>query len=107
MGSINRRGLLKSGGATAALLAAPLPRLAFATPAIDARLVVIVQRGGMDGLAAVPAYGDPGYVGARAGIALPPPGGDDGVLALDSTFALHPALTEFATLWSKGELLPI
>ena len=105
MQHVNRRTLLK--GASLGVVAAVLPRLAFATPAIDKRLVVVIQRGGMDGLAAVPAYGDPAFDSARAGIATPPPGSADGAIALDSTFGLHPALTEFATLYSEKALLPI
>ena len=105
MQHVNRRTLLK--GASLGVVAAALPRLAFATPAIDKRLVVVIQRGGMDGLAAVPAYGDPAFDSARAGIATPPPGSADGALALDSTFGLHPALTEFATLYNEKALLPI
>src|SRR5215813_12135419 len=107
MRSLNRRTMLKSAGAGLAVATVPLPRIAFAAPAIDARFIVIVQRGGMDGLAAVPAHGDLHYEAARAGIALRPPGEPDGVLPLDSTFALHPTLTEFATLWRDGALLPI
>jgi uncharacterized protein (DUF1501 family) len=102
---VNRRTLLKT--ASLGLAIAALPRLAFAAPATDKRFVVVIQRGGMDGLAAVPAYGDPAFESARAGIATPPPGSADGALALDSMFGLHPALTEFATLYGEGSLLPI
>jgi len=107
MRTVNRRTWLKGASAGLALASAPLPRIAFASPAIDKRFVVIIQRGGMDGLAAVPAPGDPNYERARAGIALPPPGSDGGILKLDSTFGLNPLLTEFATLWSDGTLMPI
>lgn len=66
----------------------------------DRRLVVIVLRGGMDGLHAVPPLGDPGYASARGGLALK----DEGVLHLDSTFALHPALAPLQPLWQAREL---
>jgi len=105
MAKINRRTLLTTVGVAAA--ASPLPRLVFASPVIERRLVVIVQRGGMDGLAALPAYGDPHFEAARAGIAAPPPGSTGGALALDTLFALHPSLTEFATLYREQSLLPI
>jgi uncharacterized protein (DUF1501 family) len=107
MRTVSRRTWFKSAGVACALAAAPLPRIAFASPAIDKRFIVVIQRGGMDGLAAVPAPGDPNYERARNGIALPPPGSDGGALKLDSTFGLHPLLGEFATLWSDGTLLPI
>jgi uncharacterized protein (DUF1501 family) len=107
MAKLNRRSVLKIVGAGVAAATAPLGRIAYAAPAIDARLLVVVLRGGMDGLAAVPAYGDPHYETARAGIALPPPGQANGVLPLDATFALHPSLTEFAALYAQQALLPI
>ncbi len=103
--TLNRRELLKSVGFVAAATA--LPRIAFASPATDRRLIVIVQRGGMDGLAAVPPYGDPAFETARAGIATPPPGSEGGALPLDSTFGLHPELSEFAALYRENALLPI
>ncbi len=107
MHKLNRRTVLKRVGAGLAIAGAQPPRLAFASPETDARFVVLVQRGGMDGLAAVPAHGDPNYVRARAGLALPPPGADGGMLRLDSTFGLHPTLTEFTKAWNDGALLPI
>jgi uncharacterized protein (DUF1501 family) len=107
MRTVSRRTWLKRVSAGLAIASTPLPRIAFASPAIDKRFIVVIQRGGMDGLAAVPAQGDPNYERARAGIALPPPGNDGGILKLDSTFGLHPILTEFATLWSDGSLMPI
>ncbi len=107
MAAFNRRTFVKLVGASAAVATAPSARIAFANAAIDARLLVVVLRGGMDGLAAVPAYGDPQYVTARAGIALPPPGEAGGVLPLDGTFGLNPSLTEFAALYAQGALLPI
>ena len=67
----------------------------------DARLVLVILRGGLDGLAAVPVPADPQFVAARgplAQYASPPP-------PLDATFALHPALVEMHALYQKQELL--
>lgn len=90
---ITRRHILKS----VSLLAAP--RLAFAAvPGSDRRLVFIILRGGMDGLSAVPAIGDPAFAAARGELAV------EGALKLDSTFALHPALGEMHGLYRAGEL---
>ncbi|MBI3447126.1 MAG: DUF1501 domain-containing protein [Magnetospirillum sp.] len=66
----------------------------------DRRLIVVVLRGGMDGLHAIPPLGDPDYASARGGLAL----GRDGTTALDATFALHPALAPLTPLWSAREL---
>src|SRR5262245_35065559 len=103
--NLNRRTLLKAAGAAATM--APLARIAYASPVTDSRFIVILLRGGMDGLAAVPAYGDPHYESARAGIALPSPGTTDGALRLDATFALNPNLPAMAALFHEQALLPI
>jgi uncharacterized protein (DUF1501 family) len=91
---LSRRSLLL--GAAAGLL---LPHAAFASLPGDRRLVVIILRGGMDGLHAVPPVGDPAYAGIRGGLAL-----GAGALPLDGTFALHPALGPLMPLWSSKEL---
>src|ERR1700744_5177645 len=54
--TLSRRGLL---GLMAVSLA--LPRLALAAAPTDNRLVVVILRGAMDGLAAVPPYGEKRY----------------------------------------------
>ncbi len=64
-------------GGTAALDG--LPGLAFAAApeedrASERRLVFMFLRGGMDGLSAVPAYGDSGYAARRGELAVPAPG---------------------------------
>lgn len=63
------------------------------------KLVVVVCRGGMDGLSVAPPVGDPGYAALRGGIALKP----DEVLKLDGTFALHPSLTAVHALAKQGQ----
>ena len=98
-----RRQLLGAG--VAAALAAGLPRVSFAAGADDRRLVVIILRGALDGLSAVPPYGDPGYAGARGAIAIAAPGQTPGALALDGFFGLHPALPLLAERYRAGELL--
>ena len=64
------------------------------------RFVFVILRGGLDGLAAVPAVGDAGFAAARGGLA--PPAG--AALALDSTFALHPSLAQLHAMYGRGEL---
>ncbi len=67
------------------------------------RLVVIVCRGGLDGLSLSPPVGDANYVGLRGAIALPGFGQPGGALKLDQTFGLHPAMTATYALAQKGE----
>lgn len=101
-----RRRLL---GGLAALPAAGLPgRLAFAASrAGDARFVLVILRGGLDGLMALPAWGDPHHAALRGDLAPAAPGQPGGALDLDGTFALHPELTRLHGFWKEGSLLPI
>ena len=46
-----------------------MPRLAFAAGR-DPRLVVVILRGALDGLAAVPPIGDPDYAALRGDLAI-------------------------------------
>jgi uncharacterized protein (DUF1501 family) len=101
---LSRREFLALGGFAAVSLG--LPRWARAA-ADEARrsgktLVVILQRGAMDGLNVVAPFGDPVYRKARPTIALPPPGKPGGVLDLDGTFGLHPALAPLMPLFKQG-----
>lgn len=96
----SRRAILAGG---ISLAFAPfLPRIGSAAGNRDRRLVVVVLRGGLDGLSAVVPVGDPDYQALRAGIALSPTDAAPPV-ALDGFFALHPALTNVAALYRKRE----
>ncbi|HZL00051.1 MAG TPA: DUF1501 domain-containing protein, partial [Caulobacteraceae bacterium] len=79
-----------------------------AWPASDAgqarkKLVVVVCRGGLDGLSLSPPVGDPSYASLRGPIALAPFGEAGGALKLDGTFGLHPSLAATHALALKGE----
>jgi len=63
------------------------------------KLVVVICRGGMDGLSVSPPVGDPNYAGLRGSIAMTP----DQVLKLDDTFSLHPQLDTVHKLALQGE----
>lgn len=103
--SLNRREFIRNTAAAAAI-AAMAPRLAFAADGAPARgtLVVIFQRGGMDGLNAVVPHGDADYYRLRPTIAVPRPGVGNGALDLDGFFGLHPALASLLPLYRAGEL---
>jgi uncharacterized protein (DUF1501 family) len=101
---LNRRHLLAS---TAGATALSFPIFAFGQAgATDKRLLVIILRGGMDGLSAVPPVGDPSYAGTRGRLAVPR-SGEGAALALDDTFGLHKNLPKMHALYRAGELLPI
>lgn len=101
---LNRRHLL-AGATGAAALSFPLFAYGQAQ-ATDKRLLVIILRGGLDGLSAMPPVGDPRYASLRGQLALPRTG-DGAVLPLDSTFALHKNLAKLHDMYAAGELLPI
>jgi uncharacterized protein (DUF1501 family) len=101
--SISRRGFLLGSGALAA--GAVIPHALFANTGGSSRLVVMILRGALDGLAAVPPYGDPDYAGLHRDLAIAAPGGVDGALPLDGTFGLHPSLAFLHECYSAGELI--
>ena len=95
---------LRSG--LGAALAAGLPGLSFAgTGSGEARFVVVLLRGALDGLSAAPPYGDPDYLNARGPIAIARPGAASGALDLDGFFGLHPALPQLYQHYRAGELI--
>jgi len=79
-------------------------RLSFAGAGGDSRLVVVILRGAVDGLAAVPPYGDPAYAHLRGGLAIAAPEATDGALRLDNLFGLHPQLAFLHESFAAGEL---
>lgn len=101
--TLNRRNFLaRSALIGCSLAASPLltPISLAATPG-DNRLVVILLRGGMDGLDVVRPYGDPAYAALRGDAGL---GAEDPAIDLDGYFALHPALRPLMPLWERGQL---
>jgi uncharacterized protein (DUF1501 family) len=78
-----------------------LPKLARAEGR-DPRLLVIVLRGALDGLAAVAPVGDPDWVKLRGDRALLLDGKTP-ALPLDSFFALNPALPNLHRLYKAGQ----
>ena len=93
--------LLRSLGLGCSLAASPLVTpVTFAAVPGEARLVVIILRGAMDGLGAVPVPGDPDRIALRGSL----PEGAEAPLDLDGRFALHPALGTLVPLWAQGQL---
>jgi len=92
------RGMCLGGLATFAL-----PAVRFAQVPGRGRLVFVLLRGGVDGLAALVPVGDPAYADARRGLALDP----RELTPLDGTFALAPGLAPLADFWADDELLAL
>ncbi|KQY34659.1 hypothetical protein ASD38_21095 [Caulobacter sp. Root487D2Y] len=68
-------------------------------PMARRKMVVVICRGGMDGLTVSPPVGDPDYAVLRGAVAVTP----DQALKLDGTFGLHPALESVHALALKGQ----
>jgi uncharacterized protein (DUF1501 family) len=116
MTTLSRREFLSAAAKSAATcLCAPLnvgrllPSMAFfappgQTPQGDI-LVVVFQRGGMDGLNAVIPQGEEEYYRQRPTLQITESSANDNsAIDLDGFFALHPALRPFTDLWEAGEL---
>ncbi|XOV89260.1 MAG: DUF1501 domain-containing protein [Pseudomonadota bacterium] len=101
---ISRRQFLLSTAAASLAMSAPGLALAGSAPGRP-RLLVVILRGGMDGLAALPPYGDRAYTRTRGDLALPAPGEENGILDLDGFFGLHPRLAGLHALYRGGELI--
>ena len=108
---ISRRYFLKSGGVAMmgmASLPAFLARAVAATPAANnkKKMVVLFQRGAMDGLNVVVPFGEPNYYQLRPTIAVPEPrrGNRDAAIDLDGFFGLHPSLDRLHPLFENGQL---
>ena len=105
MRALKRREFLRTGAfaVTGAFLTS---RLAFArTGTSNARFVFIIMRGALDGLAAVPPYGDSDYAGLRRELALKAPGTPGGALPLNGFFGLHPSLGFLHDAYTVRELV--
>jgi uncharacterized protein (DUF1501 family) len=106
----SRRRFLKSTGLGFLALGLPpafLIRAAAAQPASRNKvLVVVFQRGGMDGLNAVIPFKDNSYYSLRPSIAIAEPAGSgaERAIDLDGFYGLHPALAPLKSLFDKRHL---
>ncbi len=94
------------GFGTAALALSVLPRFALAATGVsDTRLLVLLLRGGLDGLHALPAVGDSAYAALRGRLLDTP--GQPPLLRLNRDFSLHGALEFMAGLYAQGQFSPV
>ena len=92
--NLTRREFLKASGASLFLAGIPLPGLTKDKP--PGTISVILLEGGMDGLTAVPPFGDPNLSKMRRGLT------PENYLKLNSFFGLHPSFKYFAGLMAKN-----
>jgi uncharacterized protein (DUF1501 family) len=105
----SRRAFIKSAGLGFLALGLPPPFLVRAAGARqdagNKSLVVVFQRGGMDGLNVVVPFKDPAYYALRPSIAIAEPAaGEERAIDLDGFFGLHPALAPLKALYDKRQL---
>tara|TARA_Y100000590_G_C15715309_1_gene1011674 strand:- start:79 stop:1230 length:1152 start_codon:yes stop_codon:yes gene_type:complete len=93
---ITRRDFLKASAITSLYLAG-FSGTSLANSGPKKNLVIVMLRGGMDGLCAIPIKGDKDFEKMRSKINL------DRTLTLTSDFDLHPALETFKSLWDKNQ----
>lgn len=105
---LSRRSLLRTGSGLAATFAASalLPRLPAHARARDPRFLLVILRGGLDGLSAVLPLSDPDFRRLREGFL------DDLSKAgesarLDDMFHLNPALRTFGALHAQKQALVV
>jgi uncharacterized protein (DUF1501 family) len=101
MTDFSRRDVLIGAGIFGCCGLLGFPAMSFASADTDRRLMVVILRGAMDGLAAVPAIGDASYRGARGDLALP----DSQLLPLDGHFAMNAAAPQLHALYQAQQLL--
>jgi uncharacterized protein (DUF1501 family) len=92
--NLSRREFLKVSGASLFLAGLPLPGFTKDKP--PGTISVILLEGGMDGLTAVPPFGDPNLLKMRKGLT------PDNYLKLNSFFGLHPSFKYFGGLMAKN-----
>jgi uncharacterized protein (DUF1501 family) len=105
---INRRFLMRHGALAVASTAAIPEFLIRSVMAETAtvrrqRLVVVFQRGAVDGLNVVVPYREKNYYKMRPGIAIPA----EQILDLNGFFGLHPSLAGLKPLYDQGHLAVI
>ena len=93
--TVTRRHFI-AGSSAVFLAGSPISR-SLAGPAEKRNLIVVMLRGGMDGLSAVPYIGDDQLAAARPDILVRQPA------SLDGNFGLHPALRHFGQLWQENK----
>jgi uncharacterized protein (DUF1501 family) len=91
---ISRRDFLKYSGASLFLAGVPIPGYTKDKP--PGNISVILLEGGMDGLTAVPPYGDPNLITMRQKIT------PKDFTKINSFFGLHPSLPEFSRLMARN-----
>jgi uncharacterized protein (DUF1501 family) len=103
---LSRRGLLRTAGAFAATFTASslLPVLPSLAQTRDPRFLLVILRGGLDGLSAVLPMADPDFFKVREGFLEDLAKGGEAT-KLDALFSLNPAMKTLASLYAQKQAL--
>ncbi|SDQ46572.1 DUF1501 domain-containing protein [Pseudoxanthomonas sp. CF125] len=96
--SLTRRGFIGAAGALTSLTLWPNLGIAAAN---DTRMLVVLLRGGVDGLHVVVPRNDPAYARLRGSLV------PADARAVDADFSLHPSLSFAHELYGRKQLLPV
>jgi uncharacterized protein (DUF1501 family) len=96
LNAINRRSLLLAGCAATLITAAPAARAA-TQQSQGKKIIIVILRGAMDGLSALPKTDDPDIRAHRAALI------DAKAIPLSDGFALHSAMPSLAAMYKSGE----
>lgn len=96
----SRREFLTGASAAGLLSSFTIPGIAVAAANTHKRFVLVILRGGMDGLAAFPPIGDPNYQSLRGGLAQ----SASNAIALDRSFSMHKSLEPLMKHYRKGHM---
>jgi uncharacterized protein (DUF1501 family) len=101
--AVDRRSfLIKTLGAACCAAASPLiTPMTFAAAPGENRLVIIILRGGMDGLSVFAPYADRNWRTYRPTLARAP---EKSLIDLDGSFGMHRDLAALEPMWRAGEL---
>ena len=97
--ALTRRGVLSAAaGFGLTLQLAAVPAIAADGDLARRKMIVVICRGGLDGMSVAIPVGDPDYKALRGDLAM-----ESGALPLDGAFALHPQLGAVHALAKAGE----
>jgi uncharacterized protein (DUF1501 family) len=103
---MDRRSFLRTAGASAITLGWS-PRVLMGQASTSPVLVVVFQRGAVDGLNMVVPFADRAYYDLRPTLRIPEPSSrnsDAAAIDLDGFFGLHPAMRPLAPFFEDGKL---
>ncbi len=106
---MKRRKLIQTAGLATAGMLLPVGYNSWVAQSANSksdrqRLIVILLRGGVDGLNIVVPHQDREYYEARPTIAVPYPQEKNGAIDLDGFFGLNPKLKDLMPLWKQKQL---